>query len=154
MPANKQGKSSDLEERRIAQAEEIAAALAHVRLFPGMYFSTSDLSHVQVFATGFILACRMSELDITEHENEIWAERGWKAYDSRERISKMKEARMLEKQIIAEWLGVLILSLQRTYNISAEQVLEIHKGVRERSTNQQFIQLIDDLESAMSISSL
>ena len=75
---------------------------------------------------------RANALPVGEGEGEdIWNERGWKDKYLRP-ITLMREKGVSDDEINAEVFAVLILALQRKYDISSEPVLKVHSSIREK----------------------
>jgi hypothetical protein len=115
-------------EARKEDLEKLLGVLTHMRLRPGMYFS-SDMPGVYTYLNGFKTACHLLGVDISINESVIWSERGWKTGPLHP-IKQMQEKGMSEAKITEELLTSLILTLVRSYSLSTQPVLEIHDWVR------------------------
>ena len=135
------------------QLETLLAAIAHVRLRPGMYWGTINTATLTAFVAGLRSTAHVLGIEVDRFERQLWAERGWQPISTQSVIHVMKNSGVSDEEIVFEQLAVLILSLQQTYDLSGEKVLEIHSGIRQRDENIQTIAAIDNLEESMGISS-
>jgi hypothetical protein len=115
--------------------EELMGALAHIRLRPGMYFS-SEVPALQNFMYGFSIACAILGVDTGKEEAQLWSEHGWKL-SNHHPVTILKEQGLSDDEISAEIFSVLILALQRKYGVSSEPVLEVHRVIREKTIKTQ-----------------
>jgi hypothetical protein len=111
------------------QLETLVEGLAHVRLRPYMYFSDESPT-LRTFMDGFSLACALLGVDVNKETEEIWNERGWKDKYLHP-ITLMRKKGLSDDEINAEVFAVLILALQRKYDVSNEPVLKVHSSIRE-----------------------
>jgi hypothetical protein len=116
-------------EARKKDLEKILGVLTHMRLRPGMYFS-SDMPGVYAYLNGFKTACHLLGVDISKNESVIWSERGWEA-GALHPIKQMQEKGMSEAEITEELLTSLILALVRSYSISTQPVLDVHNRLQD-----------------------
>jgi hypothetical protein len=122
------------------QLAKIVYTLAHILLRPGMYVS-EESSALSNFLNGFSIACQALGFNIEKGRENTWTERGWQV-GVRHPISQMQEKSMSNDDIIAEAVGMMILTILRTYEVSTDQVLKVHKGIRE-STERLDVDLVN-----------
>lgn len=113
------------------QLEHLIGALAFARLRPGMFLS-DDSPAVLTFIAGFQFACGFLGVELNPEYIQLWEARGW-GRSSASPISEMQRAGIAPDDIALEAFEILILTLQRKYDISPDALLEKHREMRERS---------------------
>ncbi len=112
-----------------ADWEGTVEALAHARLRPQMWFANDALA-IMNFRLGLIFGLGVAGIDIQNEEMKIAAERGWKI-TAMHPIREMQEKGISESEINVEVLTMLILAIQRLFDISNEPILKTHKTMRD-----------------------
>jgi hypothetical protein len=130
------------------QLEDMLGVLAHVRLRPGMWIGSIDESALRAFTTGFWLAANLLGTYINKEVEVIWTERGWKKEGSMDYIHLLTDSGMSNDEVALEVFTVLILQIQRQYELTGNKVLETHSQMRHNITEKGY-ELSADLAKQM-----
>ncbi len=113
------------------QIEGLLTSFAHMRMRPQMYFS-NDLPTVQNWLYGFEAACRLFDIRVLDDVWKIWHERGW-SNGAMSGVPQMVKKGLSEDEIILEVFTILIIAVQRKYQIGDEALAKFHREMRQHA---------------------
>jgi hypothetical protein len=130
------------------QAEDLIKNLAHIRIRPSVWIDDVTYKSFRNWWSGYVTACRLFDVYITELVEKIYLKRGWK--DSIVGpIPSMRNRGLSEEEIVVEYLTIIIQAIQMKTGIGNKPILEVHHELCQQPRSEFFLELINKIEADM-----